>query len=81
MQTKYPKELRAKWYLWVEKHNHSVVETCKMFKVSRKIYYYWYRKDHGLKDNQYKEPKDHPSLKLTGKVKQLIEKEKLKTNY
>lgn len=81
MKTKYPKELRFKWYLWVEKHKHTVKETCKMFGIPRKIYYYWYPNDHGLENNTYYNKKPHPHLKLTPEVKKFIEEEKKKTNY
>jgi len=81
MLAKYPKELRFKWYLWVEKHQHTVRETCQLFGIQRKIYYYWYAKDHSLVSNQYVPRKPHPHLKLTSNVKIFIEKEKLKTNY
>jgi len=81
MLAKYPKALRFKWYLWVEKHNKSVKDTCKLFGISRKIYYYWYPKDHGNKSPQYCSSKPHPNTKLTHQVKKFIEQEKLKTNY
>jgi len=81
MKTKYPRELRFKWYLWVEKHNHTVKETCQLFNVSRKVYYYWYARDHGKINKSYAPRKPHPHLKFTPTIKTFIEKEKKKTNY
>ncbi len=81
MLAKYPRELRFKWYLWVEKHKFSVKETCRLFNISRKVYYYWYTRDRGLVKRNYCSKRPHPHLKLTLEVKQFIAKQKLKTNY
>ncbi len=81
MVAKYPKQLRFKWYLWVEKHNKPVTDTCQLFGVSRKIYCYRYSRDHGNRSPHYCSPRAHPNTKLTPEVKKFIDKEKLKTNY
>ena len=81
MLAKYPKELRFSWYNFTEVKGFTVKDTCKLFGIKRKIYYYWYSKDHGGKSPSYCSPKPHPNTKLTNPVKKFIEKEKLKTNY
>lgn len=81
MKAKYPKELRFQWYGFVKKHKHSVKETCRLFNISRKVYYYWHSRDYGLIDKEYKPRKPHPNLKLTSDVKIFIEQQKLVTNY
>jgi len=81
MLAKYPKELRFQWYNFVEVKGYTVRETCKLFNIKRKIYYYWYPKDHGGQSPSYQPSKQHPNTKLTPYLKQFIEKEKLKTNY
>ena len=79
--TTYPKELRGRWYLTVEKHHQSVKETCAIFGISRKTYYKWYALDHGQKKSAYQAPKQQPNQKLTPEVCRIIEEEKLRTNY
>lgn len=81
MQAKYPKELRFQWYNFVEVQKYTVKETCQLFGIQRKIYYYWYPQDHGLKPGEYRPKSIHPNTKLTRDLKIFIEKEKLKTNY
>ncbi|MFH0952605.1 MAG: DDE-type integrase/transposase/recombinase [Patescibacteria group bacterium] len=81
MLAKYPKELRFKWYNFVEVKGYTVKEVCKLFGIRRKIYYYWYPKDHGDKPPSYCPKRPHPNTKLTDSVKKFIEQEKLKTNY
>lgn len=81
MKKCYPKELRVKWYLWVDKHHYTVKDTCRMFNIARKIYYYWHQRDFGYTSNKYVSRKPHPNLKLTPEIRLFIEKEKLKTNY
>lgn len=81
MKAKYPRELRFQWYAWVERHHHSVKETCKLFGIQRKIYYYWHRRDYGLVSKKYFSRRPHPHLKLTSRLKIFIEKQKLITNY
>lgn len=77
----YPKELRGRWYLSVEKYGKSVKETCSLFGISRQTYYKWYALDHGRGPSNYQPEKQQPNTKLTSGVKQLIEQEKLKFNY
>lgn len=81
MKAKYPRELRFQWYSWVKKHKHTVKETCQLFSIQRKIYYYWHNKDYGLVKKEYQPRKAHPHLKLTSDLKIFIEKQKLITNY
>lgn len=77
----YPKCLRARWYLQVDKYHKSVKEVCNIFGVSRKTYYKWYEIDHGGKVFVFRGNKTQPNIKLTPNVCQVIEKEKLLTNY
>ncbi|MBI5466099.1 MAG: DDE-type integrase/transposase/recombinase [Candidatus Kerfeldbacteria bacterium] len=82
MNTKtYPRELRFRWYLQVEKYGRSVSATCAIFGLSRKTYYKWHQLDHGGGSNQYHSPHGQPATKLTPEVRQLIEQEKQRTNY
>lgn len=77
-----PKHVRARWYLQVDKYHKSVKETCQLFGVSRKTYYKWYNKDHGLiNSSKYISPKIHPHTKLIPKVKKIIQENKIKYNY
>ena len=34
-----PKEIRARWYLQVDKHKKTVTEVCGIFGISRETYY------------------------------------------
>lgn len=77
----YPKELRGRWYLAVDKYGKSVKETCSLFGISRQTYYKWYALDHGQYLPHYHSKKQQPNTKLTSEVKKLIEQEKLKFNY
>src|SRR5438093_11780268 len=76
-----PGVLRARWYLQVEKHGKSVEEVCRIFGISRKTYYKWYRRDHGFESRKYINRKDHPALKLTPKIKLAIYEAKQAYNY
>jgi len=77
-----PKHVRARWYLQVDKYHNTVKSICKIFGISRKTYYKWYNKDHGLlKSNKYASPKIHPNTKLIFKVKKIIQESKIKYNY
>lgn len=77
----YPKALRGRWYLQVEKHHKPVTEVCKIFGISRKTYYKWYALDHGkyISNTRFSNPQ--PATKLTPAVRELIEQEKKRTNY
>jgi len=77
----YPKELRGRWYLSVDRDGRSVKETCRIFGMSRETYYKWYRNDHGSQTAQYQAGQGQPHLKLTPSVCQLIVREKCLTNY
>lgn len=79
--TPYPKDLRLRWYRLVDADKHSVVEVCHAFGIPKKTFYKWRRRDFGLTDPRYRSRKQHPALKLTVSVRQLIEVEKLRTNY
>lgn len=77
----YPRELRFRWYLQVDKHGKSVKEVCQIFGVSRKTYYKWYASDHGKRPKGYQNVKQQPNCKLTPEVRAFIEREKELTNY
>lgn len=77
----YPKELRGRWYLSVDRDHRSVTATCLIFGVSRQTYHKWYQRDHG-KGGRFHQPRRvQPKLKLTSEVRQLIVREKNLTNY
>lgn len=76
-----PKELRFRWYLQVEKYGRTVPEVCRIFGISRKTYYKWHERDYPSFDHSYAPRKQHPFLKLTGRVKLVIYEAKLKYNY
>lgn len=76
-----PREIRFRWYLQIEKYGKTVSEVCEIFGVSKKTYHKWYNKDHGYGSNRYRPRKDHPDLKLTSKVKNIIYEAKTKYNY
>jgi transposase len=76
-----PKELRFRWYLQADKYGKSVKEVCTIFGISRKTYYKWRRKDYPSGRPTYHPRKQHPNLKLTGRVRLLIYNAKLKYNY
>jgi transposase len=77
----YPKELRGRWYLAVDKYGKSVKETCFLFGISRQTYYKWYAIDHNRCSPDYHPEKQQPNTKLTSGVKLIIEQEKIKINY
>jgi transposase InsO family protein len=77
----YPKELRGRWYLQVQKHKKPVAEVCKIFGIARKTYYKWYKVDHAGRSARGEHPKEQPAIKLTREVKDLIKQEKLRTGY
>lgn len=77
----YPKEIRGRWYLAVDKSRRPVTEACQLFGISRKTYYKWYRHDHRQTSQTYVRPKQQPNTKLTPEVCRLIEQEKRFTNY
>lgn len=77
----YPKEVRGRWYLSVNRDGRTVVETCRIFGMSRETYHKWYRHDHGKGGLTHHARKLQPNLKLTLEVRTLIEREKHLTNY
>jgi transposase InsO family protein len=77
----YPRSLRFRWYLQVNKYGKSVKEVCQIFGISRKTYYKWRNKDYGLTTKDYLVKQRQPKTKLTGEIKRFIEEQKLKTNY
>jgi transposase len=76
-----PRELRARWYLQVDKYGKSITEVCAIFGISRKTYYKWRFKDFGPSDHRYQSRKDHPNLKLTPQIKVAIFNAKETYNY
>jgi transposase len=77
-----PKEMRARWYLQVEKYGKSVPDVCKIFGVSRKTYYKWYVRDHPEIGGLGKLPrKTHPQTKIFGNLQVAIVEAKKKYNY
>lgn len=77
----YPRELRFRWYLQVDKYHRPVTEVCSIFGIARKTYYKWYALDHGRTRRSYRPRQQQPQLKLTSEVCTLIEREKAYTNY
>lgn len=77
----YPRELRGRWYLSVDRDHRTVTETCRIFGMSRKTYHQWYRRDHGRTGPTRQPPKRQPNTKLTPPVCVLVEREKRLTNY
>lgn len=77
----YPKEIRGRWYLAVDKSRRPVTEACALFGISRKTYYKWYRHDHRQTAQTYVRPKRQPNTKLIPEVCRLIDQEKRLTNY
>ena len=79
--TPYPRELRNRWYLLVERDKRSVEDVCRTFGIPRKTYYKWYRRDHGLETAVYRSRLPDRKTKLTPELKLFIEQTKRKTNY
>lgn len=76
-----PREIRTRWYLQVEKYGKLVREVCTIFGISKKTYHKWYNHDHGCGSRQYHSRKDHPSLKLTPRIRLAIYEAKIKYGY
>lgn len=76
-----PREIRARWYLQVDRYGRSLKEVCSIFGISKKTYYKWRAHDFGPGDHRYCQRKDHPNLKLTPKVKLEIFEIKKQLNY
>lgn len=77
----FDREQRFKWYRQVDRYRRSVKETCQIFSISRKTFYYWRYRDFGRCGNGYYPIRRQPNTKLTDQVKQIILGCKLKTNY
>lgn len=75
------KELRARWYLQVDKYGKSVTEVCDVFGISRKTYYKWYKKDHPIYRIGKPPRRMHPHTKITGHVQVKIADAKSKYNF
>lgn len=76
-----PHELRFRWYRLVERDHITVERACHLFGISRKTYYKWYARDHGLSGKQHKARSPHPQTKLTPVVRQWVAEAKLAYNY
>ena len=76
-----PSEMRARWYLQVDKYKKTVKEVCDIFGISRKTYYKWYNLDHHLVFRNSKRRELHPQTKLTAKFKIIVYENKIKYNY
>jgi transposase len=79
--TKSPKEVRVRWYLQVDRYGRSVSEICAIFGISRKTYYKWYSRDHGLAAGHYHSRRPHPHTKLTAEIRLAVEQAKKQYNY
>lgn len=77
----YPKEVRGRWYLSIDRDGRTITETCAIFGISRKTYHKWYKIDHGQRSTSYTPPRGQPAQKMTHEVRSLIEREKRLTNY
>lgn len=73
--------MRFRWYRQVEEYGKTVPAVCDIFGISRKTYYKWYRHDHGLGSNQYKNRALHPHTKIKDRVRVLLVEAKEKYNY
>lgn len=76
-----PRELRARWYLQVDKCGKPIKEVCEIFGITKKTYHKWYNRDHGFGSRKYVNRRDHPYLKLTPRIKVVIYEAKIKFNY
>lgn len=76
-----PPELRGKWYLQADKYHKTVKEVCAIFGISRKTYYKWYNRDHGLILPPFRNRPLHPHTKLTPEIRCVVYEIKKKYNY
>jgi len=76
-----PKEIRARWYLQVDKYHKTVKEICNIFGISRKTYYKWYNLDHHLVRRDSKRRRLHPQTKLTPCFRVIVYNTKIKYNF
>ena len=78
---KFSRSLRFRWYHLVDRQGKTVTEICALYGIARKTYYHWRSRDFGWRVVHHTSSRPHPSLKLTPEVRQLIEQEKIRTNY
>lgn len=76
-----PLEIRARWYLQVDKYGKAVSEVACIFGISRKTYYKWYHLDHHHKVRKFKSKSPHPQTRLTPEIRRIVYEQKLKYNY
>jgi len=76
-----PREIRARWYLQVEKYGKTIQEVCLIFGITKKTYHKWYNRDHGYGSNNYRSKRAHPHTKLTSEIRLAIYEAKLAYNY
>ena len=80
--SQFTRQQRFNWYKQLEQRHRTVKDVCEVWGISRKTYYYWYKRDHPwLRDHNYHPVKRQPNTKLIPSVKQFIEEQKLITNY
>lgn len=75
------RDIRFRWYLQVEKYGKTVDEVCAIFGMTKKTYYKWYKRDHGIGPNEYKPRSRHPDAKIFGIVADVLVEAKRKYNY
>lgn len=75
------REMRARWYLQVEKYGKTVRDICNIFGVSRKTYYKWYNLDHHLVRRNSVRRALHPHTKLTPRIALVVHEQKTLYNY
>lgn len=76
-----PREIRARWYLQVDRYGRSVPEVCGIFGISRKTYYKWRSSDFGPSDHRYTARKIHPHTKLIPTIRLAVYDAKQLYNY
>lgn len=76
-----PREMRFRWYKQVEEYEKPVKEVCFLFGMSEKTYYKWYKRDHGLGTNKYKNRDQHPQTKIKDRTRVVLVEAKEKYNY
>jgi IS30 family transposase len=74
-------EMRARWYLQVEKYGKTVKYICEIFGISRKTYYKWYNLDHHLVVRNSKRRNLRPHTKLTPKIALIVHEQITLCNY
>ena len=72
--------MRFRWYRLVDE-GRSAKEVCRIFGISRKTFYKWHRRDHGLDPTIRRPRKIHPQTKIMGRVRGLLVEAKERYNY